>query len=42
MKEICKNCASCQPTYKGYMCMKSAKGKKTRAQGTCEDFRPKR
>lgn len=40
-KEICKNCSRCYPAYKGYVCRKGAKDKKTKAQATCEDFRPK-
>ena len=40
VKEICKNCGSCKPTYKGGICEKT--GKKTKLSGTCEDWRPKR
>lgn len=40
MKEICKNCEHCRPTYKGVHCEK--KGKKVKTQGTCEDFWPKK
>lgn len=39
MKEICKNCGGCKPTYKGGICEKT--GKKTKLTGTCEDWRPK-
>ena len=39
MKEICKNCGRCRPTYKGGICEKT--GKKTKLTGTCEDWRPK-
>lgn len=40
MKEICKNCGGCRPTYKGGICEKT--GKKTKLTGTCEDWRPKK
>ena len=39
MKEICKNCDKCKPTYKGGICQKT--GKKTKLSGTCEDWRAK-
>lgn len=39
MKEICKNCAHCKPTYKGGRC--EVKDKKVKLQGTCEDWRAK-
>ena len=37
MKEICKNCEHCKPTYKGGRC--EVKNKKVKLQGTCEDWR---
>ena len=41
MKEICKNCAYCSPTYKGGIC--SQTGKKVKlTKGTCDDWIPKR
>ena len=40
MKEICKNCGNCRPTYKGGYC--EVKHKKTKTTGTCEEWRPKR
>lgn len=40
MREICKNCCYCKPTYKGGRC--EIKHKKIKLQGTCEDWRPKR
>lgn len=40
MKEICKNCAKCKPTYKGGYC--EDKMKKVRLSGTCEYWCPKR
>lgn len=40
MKEICKNCSKCSPTYKGFYCQQ--KQKKVKGQGTCEEFCPKR
>ena len=40
MKEICKNCESCGPTYKGGFCSK--KKKKVKLSGTCEDWREKK
>lgn len=40
MKEICKNCAECKPTYKGGIC--DLKNKKVKLQGTCESWRPKK
>lgn len=36
MKEICKNCACCKPTYKGQLCEKT--GKKVKQKDTCEDW----
>lgn len=40
MKESCKNCMSCRPTYKGGYC--EIKRKKVKLSGTCEDHTPKR
>lgn len=40
MKEICKNCTHCKPTYKGGQC--EIKNKKVKLAGTCEDWRAKR
>ena len=40
MKEICKNCAKCSPTYKGGYC--TEKRKKVKMSGTCEGFTEKR
>ena len=40
MKQICKNCGGCRPSYKGGICEKT--GKKTKLTGTCEDWRPKK
>ena len=40
MKEICKNCDHCKPTYKGQLC--EVKKKKTGQQATCDEWRPKR
>ena len=40
MKEICKNCLHCKPTYKGGAC--EWKGKKVKLSGTCEEWRPKK
>lgn len=39
MKEICKNCIHAAPTYKGVSC--DIKGKKVKAQDTCERYAPK-
>lgn len=39
MKETCKNCGGCKPTYKGVSC--DIKGKKVKIQGTCEQFAPR-
>ena len=39
MKEICKNCSHCGETYKGGYC--EVKKKKTKLQGTCEEFKKK-
>ena len=39
MKEICKNCDHCKPTYKGGRC--EIKGKKVKMQGSCDDWSPK-
>ena len=41
MKEICKNCIHCKPTYKGGRC--EIKNKKVRMSGecSCDNFRPK-
>ena len=39
MKEICKNCTHCKPTYKGSIC--ELNRKKTKQQGTCENWRAK-
>ena len=41
MKEICKNCENCKPTYKGYYCDNDKKKKKVKLQGTCDCFREK-
>lgn len=40
MKEICKNCEHCKPTYKGSRC--DIKDKKVRQQDTCESWWPKK
>lgn len=40
MKEICKNCSHCKPTYKGGYCEKTSK--KVKLSGSCEDFWPKK
>lgn len=40
MKEICKNCAHCKPTYKGGAC--ELKGKKTKLTETCVEWRAKK
>lgn len=40
MKEICKNCGNCRPTYKGGYCEKD--GKRVKLSGTCEEWREKR
>ncbi len=40
MKEVCKNCIHCKPTYKGQLCELTAK--KTKRDSTCEDWRKKR
>ena len=40
MKEICKNCIHNKPTYKGGIC--EVKNKKTKQQGACEEWRPKK
>lgn len=39
MKEICKNCVSCSPTYKGQLC--SITGKKVRQQDSCKNWKGK-
>ena len=40
MKEICKNCVHCSPTYKGGMC--DIKKKKVKLSGTgCEKWNAK-
>lgn len=41
MKEICKNCAHCKPSYKSYYCDRSAKHKKTKLTATCEEWKEK-
>jgi hypothetical protein len=41
MKEICKNCEHCKPTYKSYYCGRD-KAKKTRLQDTCEKWERKK
>lgn len=40
MKEICKNCISCKPTYKGGCC--ECKGKKVKLQDSCPEWTEKR
>ena len=40
MKEICKNFSRSHPTYKGSLC--ELTGKKTKQQGTCENWCQKR
>jgi len=40
MKEICKNCIHCHPTYKGGMC--EIKNKKIKLNGSCEEWRSKK
>jgi hypothetical protein len=40
MKEICKNCVHCKPTYKGQLC--ELTGKKVKRDSTCENWREKR
>ena len=40
MKEICKNCSHCVPTYKGGRC--EIKDMKVKLQGTCEHWYPKK
>lgn len=39
MKEICKNCTHCKPSYKRDVC--EITGKKTKQTGTCENWRAK-
>ena len=39
MKEICRNCEHCRPTYKGLYC--EVKKKKTKQRDTCEHWGPK-
>ena len=39
MKEICKNCSHCKPTYKGGQC--EIKKKKVKLQGSCDRWSPK-
>lgn len=39
MKEICKNCAHCKPSYKGGVCEISEK--KVKLSATCESWRAK-
>ena len=39
MKEICKNCAHCKPSYKSGVC--EITGKKTKQKDTCENRRAK-
>ena len=41
MKDICKNCAYCKPTYKSYYCDRD-KTKKVRLQDTCEKWERKK
>ena len=47
MKEICKNCDYCHPSYKSYVCaFQSRIGvgktmKKTSANGTCQNWKEK-
>lgn len=38
MKEICKNCIHCKPTYKSYYCDKSTRKKKVKLQETCMEW----
>lgn len=40
MKEVCKTCTHCKPTYKGGYCEQS--GKKVKLAGTCQEWRAKR
>jgi AcrR family transcriptional regulator len=40
MKQTCKDCEHCKPTYKGGMC--ELKRKKVKLSGTCEDWRKKK
>ena len=40
MKEICKNCIHCKPTYKGGCCEKTGK-KVNMSKGTCDEWRGK-
>lgn len=40
MKEICKNCVHCKPTYKGGTC-ELQKNKRVKMSGTCESWRAK-
>jgi hypothetical protein len=40
MKEICKNCKHCSPTYKGGHC--ALKGKKVKLSGSCEKWEGKK
>lgn len=37
MKEICKNCVHCKPSYKHGIC--EITQKKTKQTGTCENWR---
>ena len=39
MKQICKNCTHCKPTYKGGYCELTRK--KVKQAATCEDWRAK-
>ncbi len=40
MKEICKNCENCKPSYKKYTC--DVTKKRTKLTDTCDDWREKR
>ena len=41
MKEICRNCEHCKPTYKAYYCDVSPKKKKVKLQGSCAEWTEK-
>lgn len=41
MKEICKNCLHCKPSYKHSVC-EDKNGARVRLTETCENWRPKK
>ena len=41
MKNTCKTCKHCHPTYKGYVCCKDNRQKRVKLKDTCGEWKEK-